>query len=327
MESRGLPAYTSLRRIKRIQMMPLPREPLMIAVCDPLEDVLLMRPVVRLVGDRIEWSSNEKWEVTAYTDDLLFEFAALAYEVDPKRFLSFADQYGVLMVRPDGPYWRSCLYDHAPLPPEVEGAPGWFWESIETWRSVASYFRTILMLFSYLKQGMLVPDEDWMASVTLLQSDDEPLRRQYLNATAEAYLRAYEKEKDFSLRYLYYQQKIHAGDHLERLFYDANLRPVLQWTYSTDVMVTIAPAVDLQIAEQPIKRGPSLFALLTLQLVALITSPLAHLHRCSRCNGVYQTERKARTDQPHYCSQCRVAVRRETIRESARKHRAARTRG
>ncbi len=312
-------------------------ESLSVAIADPLRVPGVARPTRIRRGDgRIEWCGNpyrlkvppegidHGWEPGVNTSHALWHFIALADEPDDDIIFWFAQNYGVLAVREVEGRWFPYSDNLALLPPlQVENEPGWLWESFAVWRTVAAHFRTVLTLASYLKRGELVPEAEWVEAVTLMQSDDQQMRDWFVLASPHAHARRYNLELsdlvgDFD--YWYKGQLVRVEGDVSRILKAARLAPGLSWWFEGEPRIELRPQPYEGYVYWFGDHG-GLFPVLALQLVAAITQGVP-LERCDKCGIPYQSLRKARSDQKHYCERCRKVVRRESTRQSVAKRRA-----
>ena len=117
----------------------------------PQRSLFSSRPLeLRLGPDRIEWRAKKgAWLPGAPFSDCLFNFLALADEVDPAAFLAFAETHGVLGLTEDA----LPEYFERKLCPRVPDDPDWAFEPLEAWRAHARNARMLLALALALRQG------------------------------------------------------------------------------------------------------------------------------------------------------------------------------
>ncbi len=312
-------------------------------ISDPLESIIVSKPRhVRLADEWIEWRAPIRWKeggeislesleeshwaAGEYSDRILWEFVDLAEQDDPAVFLDFAQRYGVLLALQAGENWLICA-EGTPLPARVKGEQDWYREAIATWRAIAWHFGTILQLASYLKDQLIVPGTLWAASEGLLQTNDDWFHARWRGATPEAFEQTFkqplaEMHPD-ALWILYHSQTEKVAERLSALLDAATLVPRASWfSYRAYPQITLTPDLHYRLWEHTGATGWSLFPILATQLAAAL-GPDVLLDRCLRCGKAYETNRKSRTDQPHYCPRCRPFVRRATVRASVAKSRSA----
>jgi hypothetical protein len=302
----------------------------------PRRELVSARPgEVRLGPDRIEWSADcFQWQPGAPANDCLYDFVALADADDPDEFMQFAQGHGVLGLTEDAVPAASAESDC----PRVADDPRWRFERIADWRAYARNARMLMILADALKRGRLI---DPVRVMNLSEAEWLTARQRGGVRVAEtAYGRTLQSLEATGLlvsmsdaRNVQHQRRLLA-DWLEFVWLDrAMIFPAMewgkyQWQSERPAHLTWRPGKDDLIGRLSLKSRASghmdrawwpenmLFDVLTAELVNFICSD-RRVTRCDRCGRVYEPKR-IRTDQANYCIPCRLKVRRETNRKSAR---------
>jgi hypothetical protein len=270
-----------------------------------------MPPSLDQYGIRHDWGSG------GTAEQAFWRFVDLADVEDPERFVAFAQRFGTLGLWPYKTpmgkrvfginYWVPSTVDGIQTPcrySEPLGADEYLqirqaglemirYEPIAEWRRWAGWLRTAIEIAYQLRLGRLGTRQQWQAL-----------------------------DVDFSFQKDSLQQRADLAQYVQqRLVHWSGLSPVFHWgvdgprlalTLGGENTVQM-PRSSFQIHWPPNSLYPALIA----QLIALITAgkPIA---TCMKCGKVHTRSRKARSDQPVYCSdECRHEAIKETKRKSA----------
>jgi len=299
----------------------------------PQRDVYSMKPaVVRAGPNRIEWRHwpDEAWEQGAPASDCLFNFLKLAHADDVEEFVRFASIHGVLGLTETGlPETFHDTKDVLTVPGEWE----WHFESATLWKVYAQSAKSILVLAMALRdenwvdQGAtleaaglgpehLVPREEIAHELSLLRqgADFEDLPHPWWTiGSTHPYEVSSVLEQSSSLMLRLYTKWLGL----------AKIVPSVEWsTGPAKLVLSLNRQFPFRLGND--FRRPShlpentLFSVIAAELTAIICSDRS-VGRCTRCNALHPSRIKVRTDQPNYCDPCRLAVRRATNRDAARR--------
>jgi hypothetical protein len=264
-----------------------------------------------------EYGLQWDWGDGGTPDQAFWRFIDLADAHDPEPFAAFARRFGTLGLWPyETPkghrlfgvtYWVPSMLDGIRTPLRYSSIPdhheSWrikraglekvHYEPIGEWRRWADWLRATVEIAFALRSGRLGAPAHWQALDADIDFSTDPRRQQ--------------KELARYIR--------------ERLLRWSGLTPAFRWDAG-------GPRVALELGGQDAVHMPrtsfqidwprnTLYPALAAQLLAVVTAgtPIA---ACSRCGTVHARSRRARTDQPAYCSdECRHEARKATKRESA----------
>jgi len=309
--------------------------------------VLHVPPLLQLRPGSIEWSLGDGkggwwrdgWRADGaqYPDPLpstrlscLNQFIRLAEEPDERRFLLFAQRYGVLglcrvpegaringvcLGHPAAPeYWYPGVRDKGVpqrVDPSLSTSGQWYWEPIEGWRQLARQARLILDWAFCLRSS-----EGWSrlpfdaARAQYSTDDAESSLHSILESLAGSWLDNAGITVNFTWS---------PGEQARLVLSTGGIRGPSSRTPSSGIVTD--PLVQLG---WPLHN---LFGTLALQLVGALCAD-ERLVQCarSRCGTIFMHEgvHRPRRDQPYYCGEaCRHEARKEDKREWAAKNRAA----
>jgi len=312
---------------------------------NPLVDrALHVPPLLRLGPGRIEWAlgnADDGWWRDGWRADraqaseplpsprlsCLNQFIRLADDPDERRFLLFAQRYGVLGLCPvpEGErfngvrfgdpsaleHWYPGVRDKGVPPrvdPDATEGKRWYWEPIAGWRAYAREARAILRMAQHVRiHGRKEP----------LPSDNR--LSQYNLGDAESSL--HEVVASFAHNWLK----------------NAGITVTLSWLQGQPARLVLStggaagpskhPQVSGLVTDPLAQLGwplHNLFGTLALQLAGALCAD-DRLVQCARCGTIFMHEgaHRPRRDQPYYCGvACRQAARKEDKREWAARKRA-----
>jgi hypothetical protein len=272
-------------------------------------------PAVDKYETRFDWARG------GTADQAFWAFVDLAAADDPSRFVSFAQRFGVLGLwpykTPKGhpvlgiSYWPPSILEGIQTPYRYsqpvdraeylriihDGVRCMRYEPVSEWRCWAGWFRTTIEIAFALREGRLGTKKQW-----------EALDVDFPFSTDPAW------QKTLLARYVQ-----------ERIVHWSGLAPVLQWgDRGPSLALTLGgeDAIYMWRSSFQVNWPPnSLYPALVAHLLALLAAgtPMA---ACSNCAKLHARSRRARSDQPSYCSD---ACRQEAIKATKRAS-AARTR-
>jgi hypothetical protein len=258
------------------------------------------------------------WGSGGTAEQAFWEFMRLAAEEEVERFVAFAQQFGPLGLWPfvtrDNKkiagldYWVPGITEGIMTPrrfthfrsgdeyQEVEriGLLYARYEPVAEWRRWARWLQTIVSISFVLRQGNHASRRDW-----------EALEVAYL--TTGDFLTNLDRQRSVLTDIVHRRFLIWSG-----------LVPVLRWEAEHPTLTLALGGADAVTMHRSSFRQDwsehILFPALVAQLLAVITAG-EHVTRCSWCGQLHSRSRRARIDQPAYCSD---ACRHEAIKRSKR---------
>ncbi len=268
-------------------------------------------PAVDTYKTRFDWARGST------ADQAFWRFVDLAEADDPGHFVDFARRFGVLGLwpykTPKGhpifgmTYWPPSILEGIQTPfryaKQVDrkeltriiqaGVRFMRYEPISQWRLWAGWLRATIEIAFALRDGRLATQQQW-----------EALNVDYPFSTDLA------SQQTFLARYVQ-----------ERIVRWSGLAPVVQWGEAgPSVALTLGgeEAIYMWRSSIQINWPPNtLYPALVAHLLALLTAgtPMA---ACTSCGKVHARSRRARSDQPAYCSDgCRHKAIKKSKRKSA----------